>query len=49
MLILLADNNSVICIKMAEKFVSALLSQITISINVRMSRPQIKALDNTKD
>jgi hypothetical protein len=46
---LLADTNSVICIKMAEKFVSAVLSQITIFIYVTMSRPQIKALDNTID
>jgi hypothetical protein len=48
-LVLLADSNSVICTKMAEEFVSLVLSQITIFINVTMSRQQFKALDNTKD
>jgi len=46
---LLAARNSVICIKTAEKFVSAVLGQITIVINVTLSRPQTKALDSTKD
>jgi hypothetical protein len=34
---------------MAEEFVSAVLGQITIFINATLSRPQTKALDNTKD
>jgi hypothetical protein len=45
MVMLLAASDSVIRIKMAEKFVSAVLDQITIFINVTLSRPQIETLN----
>jgi len=46
---LLTARNSVMSIKTAEKFVSAVLGQITVFINVTLSRPQTKTLDNTED
>ena len=43
---LLAATSSVICIKTAEKYISALLGQVTNFITVTLSTPQTKALDN---